>query len=103
MHLTVQRKLNPTKAKGVLENRPPSSLVYAFNDLNNIMPKLHYARKITAQTLRHSFTTFGNLLGFSSIKLDEMTGHARPSTKTATSVYIARIAKSNRRAINRSF
>ena len=97
LHLTVQRKLNPTKAKGVLENRPPSSLVYAFNDLNNIMPKLNYARKITAQTLRHTFTTFGNLLGFSSIKLDEMTGHARPSTKTATSVYIARIAKSNRR------
>ena len=81
--------------KAKLTNEPVSNMRRGFAELKKELGKLSYAETLSPQILRHTFTTIGNMLGYSNSELASMTGHARPDG-TATAHYVARIVKDNR-------
>lgn len=80
------------------DNKPCSRIRKGFAILKEKLGELENGGKLSANTLRHTFTTFGNLLGYTDVELDSITGHISQSGKTATQVYVARVVKDNRQA-----
>ena len=80
------------------DNKPCSRIRKGFAILKEKLGKLENGGKLSANTLRHTFSTFGNLLGYTDVELDSITGHISQSGKTATQVYVARVVKDNRQA-----
>ena len=87
---------NNYKLRGApLINKPVSNVRSGFTAIKERMPKLKVAESFSPYTLRHTFTTIGNMCGYTDSELDSMTGHIKQG-KTATSHYIARLVKDNR-------
>ena len=60
-----------------------------FAELKKELGKLSYAETLSPKILRLTFTTIGNMLGYSNSELASMTGHVRPDGN-ATAQYVAR-------------
>jgi integrase len=98
-----QKKKRQAEKKGrkfkplTLNSRPCSRIRNGFALLRERMGEIKNGQ-FSPNTLRHTFTTFGNLLGYSDAELDSITGHINQTSKTATQVYVARVVKDNRQA-----
>jgi integrase len=90
--------INNYKLRGApLINKPVSNVRSGFSAIRERMPALKVATSFSPYTLKHTFTTIGNMCGYTNSELDAMTGHVKQG-KTATSHYIARLVKDNRQA-----
>ena len=87
----------PKNKRMKLDNKPCSRIRMGFKILKDKIGSFENG-KLSPNTLRHTFTTFGNLLSYTEAELDSITGHIAQSSKTATQVYVARVVKDNRQA-----
>ena len=79
------------------ENKENTSLDSAFDIIKKEMPKNMYVTSISPNTLRHTFSSFGFMLGYTDLEIDVMTAHARKNSKSAGQVYIARVVNTHRK------
>ena len=79
------------------QNKENTSLDSAFDIIKKEMPKNMYVTSISPNTLRHTFASFGFMLGYTHAEIDVMTAHARKDSKTAGAVYIAMVVNTHRK------
>lgn len=79
------------------QNKENTSLDSAFDIIKKEMPNNMYVTSISPNTLRHTFASFGFMLGYTHAEIDVMTAHARKDSKTAGPVYIAMVVNTHRK------